>query len=123
MKRYSKTHEWISLEGDVAVVGISDHAQDHLGDVVYVDLPEPGKKVKKGDVFCSIESVKAASDIFSPVSGEIIEVNGELDSAPETINSDAEGTGWIAKIKVSDPSEADALMDSEAYRKHCEEEG
>jgi glycine cleavage system H protein len=123
MKRYSKTHEWISLEGDVAVVGISDHAQDHLGDVVYVDLPEPGKKVKKGDVFCSIESVKAASDIFSPVSGEIIEVNGELDSAPETINSDAEGAGWIAKIKVSDPSEADALMDSEAYRKHCEEEG
>ena len=123
MKRYSKTHEWISLEGDVAVVGISDHAQDHLGDVVYVDLPEPGKKVKKGDVFCSIESVKAASDIFSPVSGEIIEVNGELDSAPETINSDAEGTGWIAKIKLSDPSEADALMDSEAYRKHCEEEG
>jgi glycine cleavage system H protein len=123
MKKYTKTHEWVSVDGDIATVGISDHAQDHLGDVVYIDLPEAGKSLKKGDVLCTIESVKAASDVNAPVSGKIVEVNVELDSSPETINSDAEGAGWIAKIKLSSPTELDSLMDLEAYKKHCEEEG
>ena len=123
MKKYTKTHEWVSVEGDIATVGISDHAQDHLGDVVYIDLPEAGKSLKKGDVLCTIESVKAASDVYAPVSGNIVEVNVELDSSPETINSDAEGAGWIAKIKLSGLAELDSLMDLEAYKKHCEEEG
>jgi glycine cleavage system H protein len=123
MKKYTKTHEWVSVDGDIATVGISDHAQDHLGDVVYIDLPEAGKSLKKGDVLCTIESVKAASDVYAPVSGKIVEVNVELDSSPETINSDAEGAGWIAKIKLSSPTELDRLMDLEAYKKHCEEEG
>nr|WP_292596248.1 glycine cleavage system protein GcvH [Mesotoga sp. UBA6090] len=123
MKKYAATHEWISVEGKTATVGISDHAQDHLGDIVYVDLPEVGKSLKKGDVFCTIESVKAASDIYAPISGKVIEVNEELDSSPEKINNDAEGAGWIAKIEMSNESELDSLMDLEAYKKHCEEEG
>lgn len=123
MKKYTKTHEWVSVDGDIATVGISDHAQDHLGDVVYIDLPEAGKSLKKGDVLCTIESVKAASDVYAPVSGNIVEVNAGLDSSPETINSDAEGAGWIAKIKLSSIAELDSLMDLEAYKKHCEEEG
>ncbi|WP_367356515.1 glycine cleavage system protein GcvH [Mesotoga sp.] len=123
MKKYAATHEWVSVEGKTATVGISDHAQDHLGDIVYVDLPEVGKSLKKGDVFCTIESVKAASDIYAPISGKVIEVNEELDSSPEKINNDAEGAGWIAKIEMSNESELDSLMDLEAYKKHCEEEG
>ncbi|MGC9320813.1 MAG: glycine cleavage system protein GcvH [Kosmotogaceae bacterium] len=123
MKKYAATHEWVSVEGKTATVGISDHAQDHLGDIVYVDLPEVGKSLKKGDVFCTIESVKAASDIYAPISGKVIEVNEELDSSPEKINDDAEGAGWIAKIEMSNESELDSLMDLEAYKKHCEEEG
>jgi len=123
MKKYAATHEWVSVEGKTATVGISDHAQDHLGDIVYVDLPEVGKSLKKGDVFCTIESVKAASDIYAPISGKVIEVNEELDSSPEKVNDDAEGAGWIAKIEMSNESELDSLMDLEAYKKHCEEEG
>lgn len=123
MKKFAATHEWVSVEGKVATVGISDHAQDHLGDIVYVDLPEVGKSLKKGDVFCTIESVKAASDIYAPVSGKIVEVNEELDSSPEKINDDAEGEGWIVRIEVADESELHSLMDLEAYKKHCEEEG
>lgn len=123
MKKFAATHEWVSIEGKVATVGISDHAQNHLGDIVYVDLPEVGKSLKKGDVFCTIESVKAASDIYAPVSGKIVEVNEELDSSPEKINDDAEGEGWIVRIEVADESELDSLMDLEAYKKHCEEEG
>ncbi|HNQ70897.1 MULTISPECIES: glycine cleavage system protein GcvH [Mesotoga] len=123
MKKYAATHEWVSVEGKTATVGISDHAQDHLGDIVYVDLPEVGKSYKKGDVFCTIESVKAASDIYAPVSGKVVEVNEELDSSPEKINDDAEGEGWIAKMEISNESELDSLMDLEAYKKHCEEEG
>ena len=113
----------MSVEGDIATVCISNHAQRHLGDVVYIDLPEAGKALKKGDVLCTIESVKAASDVYAPVSGNIVEVNAGLDSSPETINSDAEGAGWIAKIKLSSIAELDSLMDLEAYKKHCEEEG
>ncbi|MBN2252211.1 MAG: glycine cleavage system protein GcvH [Kosmotogaceae bacterium] len=123
MKKYAATHEWVSVEGKTATVGISDHAQDHLGDIVYVDLPEVGKSLKKGEVFCTIESVKAASDIYAPVSGKVLEVNEELDSSPEKINDDAEGAGWIAKVEMSNESELDSLMDLEAYKKHCEEEG
>ena len=123
MKKYAATHDWVSVEGKIATIGISDHAQDHLGDIVYVDLPEVGKSYKKGDVFCTIESVKAASDIYAPVSGKVVEVNEELDSSPEKINDDAEGEGWIAKMEISNESELDSLMDLEAYKKHCEEEG
>lgn len=123
MKKFAATHEWVSVEGKIATIGISDHAQDHLGDIVYVDLPEVGKSYKKGDVFCTIESVKAASDIYAPVSGKVVEVNEELDSSPEKINDDAEGEGWIAKMEVTNESELDSLMDLEAYKKHCEEEG
>ncbi|OAA31075.1 glycine cleavage system protein H [Kosmotoga arenicorallina S304] len=122
MKKYAKTHEWVHVEGNVATVGISNYAQEHLGDIVYVELPEVGKEVTKGDTICSVESVKAASDVYSPLSGKVVEVNEELDSAPETINSDAEKSGWIFKLELSDPAELDGLMDEEEYKKYCEEE-
>lgn len=117
MKKYTKTHEWVELEGKVATIGISEHAQDELGDVVYVDLPEVGKEVKAGEVLCSIESVKSASDIYTPVSGKVSEVNSVLEDAPETINKAAESDGWIAKIEISDPKEFDGLLDKATYDK------
>ncbi|AKI97206.1 glycine cleavage system protein GcvH [Kosmotoga pacifica] len=122
MKKYAKTHEWVLVEGNVATVGVSNYAQEHLGDIVYVELPEAGKEIKKGETVCTIESVKAASDVYAPLSGKIIEINEELDAAPETINSDAEGSGWIFKIELSDPAELDGLLDEEEYKKFCEEE-
>ncbi len=122
MKKYAKTHEWAELEGNIATVGISDNAQKQLGDIVYVNLPEVGAEIKAGEVFCSIESVKSASDSYAPVSGKIVEVNGELEGTPETINKSAEDDGWIAKIEVSDPKELDGLLDKEAYDKLAEEE-
>ncbi|HAA86295.1 MAG TPA: glycine cleavage system protein GcvH [Kosmotogaceae bacterium] len=123
MKRFTKEHEWIEAKGDTGKVGISDFAQDQLGDIVYIELPDKGKKLKKGDVLCTIESVKAANDIYSPVSGEVIEINGDLDANPELINEDAEGKGWIVEIKLSDTSELDDLMTEEEYRKYAKEEG
>ncbi|MBO8165901.1 MAG: glycine cleavage system protein GcvH [Thermotogae bacterium] len=122
MKKYAKTHEWVLVEGNVATVGISNYAQEHLGDIVYVELPEVGKEISKGETICSVESVKAASDVYAPLSGKILEVNEELDAAPETINSDAEKSGWIFKMEFSDPAELDGLMDEEEYKKFCEEE-
>ena len=113
--RFTKDHEWVRLEGDVATVGISKHAAEALGDVVFVETPDAGKTVAKGDSFAVVESVKAASDVYAPVSGEVVEGNAALASAPETVNADPEGDGWFAKIKVSDASQLDALMDRAAY--------
>ena len=113
--RFTKDHEWATLDGDVATVGITAYAADQLGAVVFVETPEVGKALKKGEPLAVVESVKAASDVYSPVSGEVVEANAELGSAPETVNAGPEGGGWFARIKVSDPSELDALMDRTAY--------
>lgn len=113
--KFTKDHEWVKLDGDVATVGISKHAADQLGDVVFVEVPEIGKTVDKGDSFAVVESVKAASDVYAPVSGEVVEANDALSGAPETVNADAEGGGWFAKIKVSDASQIEGLMDRAAY--------
>ncbi len=122
MKKYAKTHEWVEINGKIATVGISDHAQNELGDIVYVDLPEVGKEVKAGESLCSIESVKSASDIYAPVSGKVVEVNTALEDAPETINKSAEGEGWIVKIELSAPDEVDKLLDKTEYEKLLEGE-
>ena len=118
--RYAESHEWVKVEGDIAVIGISDYAQHALGNIVYVDLPEVGDEVEAGEDFGAVESVKAASDLISPVSGEVVEVNSELEDKPEAINEDAFGC-WIIKVKMSDPAEIDALLDAAAYAKLCEE--
>ncbi|MFP4162347.1 MAG: glycine cleavage system protein GcvH [Chitinispirillaceae bacterium] len=119
-RKYSKTHEWVQLEGENARVGITEHAQDSLGDITFVELPQVGKAISKGSEAGVIESVKAASDIFSPVSGEVIETNDTLDSAPEQINNDPFGAGWLFTVKFSDKSEYDQLMNSEEYEKYLE---
>ena len=113
--RYDKEHEWVRVEGDVAVIGISEFAQDQLGEVVYVDLPDAGDELVAGDTFGEIESVKSVSELFAPVSGTVVEVNDELDSASEVINSDPYGAGWMVKIKLSDASQLDALMSAGEY--------
>jgi glycine cleavage system H protein len=114
--RYSKDHEYILLEGDLGIVGISEHAQAQLGDVVFVELPAVGDKIAKGAQAAVVESVKAASEVFSPASGEIVEVNGALEGEPSLINEDALGKGWIAKLKLANPAELDELMDEAAYQ-------
>ena len=113
--RYTKDHEWVRLGGDVAEVGITNYAQEQLGDVVYVDLPDVGRTVSAGDSFGSIESVKAVSELFAPVSGEVIEVNPALKDHPEVINSDPHGT-WMIKVRVSTPGDASGLLDSTQYQ-------
>jgi glycine cleavage system H protein len=114
-KRYTKEHEWVSVEGTLATVGISEHAAHELGDITFVDLPQIGKSVKQFDTLAGIESVKAASDIYSPVSGKVVEVNQKLEDAPEVVNESAEGAGWICKLEVSDAAEVNSLMDEAAY--------
>ncbi len=117
--KYTKDHEWAKLEGDTVTVGITDYAQGELGDVVYVELPEVGTELEVEETFGTIEAVKAVADLFSPVSGEIIDANSEtLEDAPETINSDPYGDGWMVKIKISDPAQYEALMSAEDYEKH-----
>jgi len=116
--RYSKEHEWILVEGDTGTIGITEFAQNELGDIVFVELPDVGKQIKSGEVFGTVESVKAVSELYSPVSGEVIEVNQALADAPETVNQDAHGGGWICKMKLSDLSEIDALMDAGTYEAH-----
>ena len=113
--KFTKDHEWVSLDGDTATVGITAYAQEQLGDVVFVEMPEAGKTVSQGDEAGVVESVKAASEVYAPVSGEVVEANDALSTAPETVNSAPEADGWFAKIKVSDASELDALMDQAAY--------
>ena len=113
--RFTKDHEWVDLQGDTATVGITAYAADQLGDVVFVDLPEAGKSVTAGEALAVVESVKAASDVFSPISGEVAEANPELSGTPETVNAEPESSGWFVKIKVSDPAQIDALMDRASY--------
>lgn len=118
--RYADSHEWVKLDGDIATVGITDYAQHALGNIVYVDMPEVGDEVVAGEDFGAVESVKAASDLVSPVSGEVVEVNEELEDAPEKVNEDA-FSNWIMKVRVSNPAEIEALLDAAAYAKLCEE--
>ena len=118
--RYSDSHEWVKVDGDIATIGISDYAQHALGDIVYVDMPEVGDEVTAGEDFGAVESVKAASDLISPVSGEVVEVNEALEDEPELVNKDA-FENWIIKVRLSDPAEVDALLDAAAYAKLCEE--
>ncbi len=113
--KYSQEHEWISVEGDVGTVGITNYAQEQLGDVVFVDVPAAGRKIAKGESVAVVESVKAASDIYSPVSGEVTESNADLANAPGNVNTDSMGLGWFFKIKLSDKGELDGLMDEKAY--------
>ncbi len=120
--RYLKTHEWARAEGDVVVVGISDHAQDALGDVVYVELPEVGAQCQAGDEIAVVESVKAASDIYAPVSGTVVAVNNRLEESPELVNEAPYGDGWFFRIKASDPTAIEGLLDAPAYQALCEAE-
>lgn len=120
--KYSKEHEWIRVEGDIAVVGITDHAQEQMGDVVFVDLPAVGTAVDKDGDAAVVESVKAASDVYAPLTGEVVEVNTALEDEPSKVNADAEGDGWFMKIKMADTSELDELMDADAYKAFCEAE-
>ncbi len=121
--KYTKSHEWVRADDDgIATIGITDHAQELLGDLVFVELPEAGAELAAGTECAVVESVKAASDVYSPVSGEVIEANELLADAPETINGDAYEAGWIFRIRLSDPSELDALMDADAYAEYAESE-
>lgn len=114
--RYTKEHEWLNVEGSQATLGITDYAQQELGDVVFVELPKVGAQVKAGQSFGTVESVKAVSDIFSPVSGEVTEINSALADAPEKINQDPHGAAWLVKIRLTDPKETAVLMDAAAYQ-------
>lgn len=120
---FSEEHEWVSVDGDIATVGISDFAQQQLGDVVFVELPEAGRSVTRGDEVAVVESVKAASEVYAPVSGEVVEVNEALVDAPGTVNESAEADGWFFKLRLTDASELDELMDEAAYRTFADEQG
>jgi glycine cleavage system H protein len=120
--RYTKEHEWVKVEGDTATVGITDHAQKELGDIVYVDLPKPGATAEKGKTIGSVESVKAVSDIYSPISGEVTAVNDLLATAPEKLNQDPHGAAWLFKLKLSSPDEVKELMSAADYAKYAGEE-
>ena len=119
--RFTKDHEWISVDGGIATIGITSHAQEQLGDVVFVDLPEAGRKAAAGEAVAVVESVKAASDVFTPVSGEVVEVNGDLTGQPALVNEDAEGKAWFFKIKVADEAELAGMMDRAAYEAFVKE--
>lgn len=115
--KYTSDHEWIKIDGDVATIGITDFAQSELGDIVYVEIETEGETLDKGEVFGTVEAVKTVSDLFMPVSGEVIEVNEGIEGEPESVNSDPYGNGWMVKVKISDSSELDALLSSEDYEK------
>lgn len=119
--RYTKEHEWVDLEGNQAKVGITEHAQGELGDIVFVELPTVGTSVKKGENLATVESVKAVGDIYAPMSGTVVEVNTQLESSPETINQDPHGVGWLVILEVPDPSEADSLLDAPGYEQYITE--
>lgn len=116
--KYTKEHEWISIEGDVATVGITDFAQGELGDIVFVEIETVGQQVNKDEVFGTVEAVKTVSDLFMPVSGEIIEKNEGLDNTPEAVNTDPYGNGWMIRVKMSNPAEANELLSADAYKQH-----
>jgi glycine cleavage system H protein len=118
--RYTEEHEWVRVDGQVATVGISNHAQEQLGDVVFVELPEVGRTVSRNAAMAVVESVKAASDVYAPISGEVVEVNAALTDDPALVNGDAEGAGWFCRLKIADPAELDALMDAVGYRSFVE---
>ena len=118
--KYSEDHEWIRIEGDVATIGITDHAQEQLGDVVFVELPEPGTALQKGGPAAVVESVKAASEVYAPLNGEVTESNGALVDDPSLANSDPAGEGWFFKMTLADPSQLEGLMDEAAYKAHVE---
>ena len=120
--RYAKSHEYVHVEGGIATVGISDYAQKELGDVVFVELPQVGSQVEANEEFGNIESVKAASELFSPVTGEVVEINEELASRPELVNTDPYGDGWMLKVKLTSPEELDVLMTAEEYEEYVEKE-
>jgi glycine cleavage system H protein len=118
---FTKEHEWLRIDGSVGTVGISDHAQKELGEIVYVELPKPGTRYASGDTFGSVESVKAVSELFLPVAGEVVEINEDLGSAPEKINEDPYGTGWMIRIRLTAPSETADLMSAEEYDEFTQE--
>jgi len=120
--KYARSHEWVRMEGEVAVIGVSDYAQHLLSDVVYVELPEAGDTITKGESFATVESVKAAEDAYAPISGEVVEVNTELEDNPEWVNVDPYGKAWMIKVAPSDLSELDDLMDASAYGAYVQEE-
>ncbi len=117
---FTEDHEWIAVDGDVGIVGISDYAAKALGDVVFVELPDIGLELDKGDEAAVVESVKAASEVYSPIGGEVTEVNGALEDEPAKVNEDPQGDGWFLKIKISDADELEGLMDEAAYKTYCE---
>ena len=114
--KYSKEHEWVRVEGDVAIIGITDFAQGELGDIIYVDIESIGEELEANDIFGSVEAVKTVSDLFLPISGEVLELNEKLADEPELVNTDAYGDGWMIKLKIADASQLDALMDAAAYK-------
>jgi len=120
--RFTRDHEWVRLDGDLAIVGITDYAQSQLGDVVYVELPEIGHRVEKGKEAAVVESVKAASEVYAPVSGSVTEINETLTTDPATVNADPMGDGWFIKLRLDDPKELDSLMDEEGYRRFIAEQ-
>ncbi len=120
--RYQESHEWIRIEGDEALIGISDYAQSELNDVVYVELPEVGDALEKGEEFGTVESVKAASELYMPVSGEVVAINKELEDTPELVNQDPFGAGWMMRIRAMAPEEAEDLLDAAAYQSLCEQD-
>src|SRR5688572_24440953 len=122
-RRYTKEHEWVRVEGDRGTIGITDYAQKQLGDVVYLELPEVGRKLEPHGSFGTVESVKAVSELFSPVAGEVVEVNSALVAKPETINADPHGQGWMIAVRVADPKAVDELMDAAAYQAYVGSEG
>lgn len=115
--KYSKEHEWVRVEGDIAVIGITDFAQSELGDIIYVDIETVGEELEADDIFGTVEAVKTVSDLFLPVSGEVLEFNEKLEDEPELVNTDPYGDGWMIKLKIADSSELDELMDAEGYKK------
>ncbi len=119
-KRYTKEHEWVTLEGDIATVGITDHAQEQLGDLVHIELPALEREVAEGETVAVVESVKAASDIFAPLTGKVVEVNETITEDPSIVNSDAEGEGWFFRIELDDPEAFESLLDQDAYDEYLE---
>jgi glycine cleavage system H protein len=119
--KFTKEHEWLRIDGDIGTVGITDHAQEQLGDLVFIELPDIGKSVAQGDEAAVVESVKAATEVYAPVTGEVVEVNEALNDDPAKVNSDAMGEGWFFKIRIADAGEADSLLDEAAYRELVDE--
>jgi len=115
--KYAEAHEWLKIQGDTAIIGITDHAQAELTDIVFVELPEIGKEVKKGEELCVVESVKSVSEIYSPISGKVVNVNKKLDDSPETINESPYDDGWLVELEIKNKSEIDSLLDAESYKK------